>query len=104
MTAVAIGAAIFAESRDWASENATAKNTRGSKAVKDTIDIRYDYPTRTSDGRARIRIKAGTALQLGGLRIQADTEEGWTSGQIPIEGLTEIRDVPLIKNGENRIR
>jgi molecular chaperone DnaK len=104
MTAVAFGAAIFAESREWAGENATTKNSRGSKAVKGPIDIRYDYPARTSDGRARIRIKAGTPLQHGGLRIQADTEDGWTSGQIPLDGLTEIRDVPLIKNGENRIR
>jgi molecular chaperone DnaK len=105
MTAVALGAAIFAESREWAGENATTKNSRGSKAVKGPIDIRYDYPERTSDGRARIRITAGSALQHGGWRIQADTEDGWTSGQIPLDGLTEIvRDIPLIKNGENRIR
>ncbi len=104
MTAVAFGAAIFAESRDWAGENATTKNTRGAKAVKGAIDIRYDYPARTSDRLARIRIRAETALENGASRIQADTEEGWTSGQMPLEGLTEIRDIPLIKQGENRIR
>lgn len=103
MTAVAFGAAIFAESRDWTGVTATTKKTRGSKAIKGAIDIRYDYPERTSDARARIRIKTGTSLRPGSFRIQAETDDGWTSGQIPLHDLTEIRDVPLIKNGENRI-
>lgn len=101
MTAVAFGAAIFAESRDWSGEATTLKSLRGKKEVKGPIDARYDFTARTSDERARIRIKLGR--DYPGCRIQASTEDGWTSGQIPVEGLSEIKDIPLTKMGENRI-
>lgn len=101
MTAVAFGAAIFAESRDWSGEASTLKSLRGKKEVKGPIEAQYDFPARTSDERARIRIKLGG--HYPGCRIQASTEDGWTTGQIPVEGLSEIKDIPLTQSGENRI-
>jgi molecular chaperone DnaK len=56
MTAVAIGAAIYAESRDWTGETATSKKSRASLKVSGPLDIQYDYPARTADTRARIRV------------------------------------------------
>jgi molecular chaperone DnaK len=102
MTSVAFGAAIFAESREWTEQGATTKKTRKSIAAAGPIDIRYDYPARVSDKQFRMRIQLGSAKQAKGVRIEVQDEGGWTSGQLDLEGLTEIRDIPLNRAGENR--
>ena len=53
MTAVAFGAAIFAESREWSKETTKRKSSRASATVKGPIEIRYDFPARISENRAR---------------------------------------------------
>jgi molecular chaperone DnaK len=45
MTAVAFGAAIFAESRDWSGGAVTAKPTRATARVGGAIKIEYGYAT-----------------------------------------------------------
>src|SRR5258706_3732100 len=101
MTSVAFGAAIFAESREWANQGATTKKARKSKALTGTIDIRYDYPARIADKQFRIRIQSNNPKQTKGLRIEIQDESGWTSGQLELDGLTELRDILLRKSGEN---
>ncbi|WP_395015342.1 Hsp70 family protein [Dongia sp.] len=101
MTAVAIGAAIFAESREWTSKATTRKASRGTSTTRGEIEVRYDFPARTSDDRARIRVRpAGTP---SGYRLQIDTTDGWSSGVVDLASDTSI-EVPLTQRGENQCR
>jgi molecular chaperone DnaK len=104
MTAVAFGAAIFAESREWGAQGATAKSSRKSKATSGPIDIRYDYPARIADKQFRIRVQLGNPKQAKGVRLEVQDQAGWTSGQLDLENLSEVRDIPLNKPGENRFK
>jgi molecular chaperone DnaK len=104
MTAVAFGAAIFAESREWSAQGATSKRARKSKTTSGPIDIRYDYPARIADKQFRIRVQLGNPKQAKGARLEIQDQAGWTSGQLDLENLQEVRDVPLNKAGENRFK
>jgi molecular chaperone DnaK len=104
MTAVAMGAAIYSEGRDWNDTVVGAKSSRGSRKPKGPLDIRYDFPARTADDHVRIRVRSGSGIEKKGYRLVVDTEDGWTSGQIALEDSMEIKDVPLGKRGENVIR
>ena len=103
MTAVAIGAAIYAESREWSGGGTSRKATRGSSRASGDLQITYEYPTRTADDRARLRIKAAATEVAKKYVIQIDSALGWTSGRIP---LTEalVVEVPLSELGENAFR
>ena len=57
MTAVAFGAAIFAESRDWKTGRSQPKNSRSTARVHGPVNIEYGYPERTADSRIRIRVR-----------------------------------------------
>ena len=103
MTAVAIGAAIFAESREWSKGTTKRKPSRASATVKGPIEIRYDFPSRVSEDRGRIRVKPSTDGDVDGYRLQIDTPEGWTSGLIDIRGDLGV-EVPVANRGENRFR
>src|SRR5258706_5629833 len=69
MTAVAEGAAIFAESIDWSSHSRGRKSSRGTIKTGGTADIMLNYVARTPDTKAKIGIKlhrvadAGSAIQ-----------------------------------------
>ena len=102
MTAVATGAAIFSEGRDW-SDAVKAKSSRGVRKPKGPLDIRYDFPARTADDHFRIRVRSD-GLDQKGYRLVVNTEDGWTSGQIALRNNLEINDIPLGKTGENIIR
>lgn len=101
MTAVAIGAAIFAESREWGQGVTARKASRGSSTVKGKIEIRYDYPARTSEDRAKIRVRPAGDTQ--GWRLQVDTKDGWSSGVVPITPDVAI-EIPLPSRGDNPCR
>jgi molecular chaperone DnaK len=104
MTAVAIGAAIFAESRDWRSGAAAPKPARTSSRTDGPVEIEYSYPERTADGRIRIRVRPAADLVGKGYRIQLDSDAGWTSGQLDLDSTSSINDVPVGKRGDNRFR
>jgi molecular chaperone DnaK len=103
MTAVAVGASIFAESRTWDGAESLRKASRGSATVSGPIDIRYDYPARTSEDYAKIRVKPGPGSDGKGYRVQINMETGWTSGMVDVAGGT-VLEVPLGILGENRLR
>ncbi len=48
MTAVAMGAAIYAESREWAASSTKRKATRASTEVAPDLGLKFDYQARTS--------------------------------------------------------
>lgn len=103
MTAVATGAAIFAEGRDWETTTVGAKAARGSGKSGGSVNIRYEFPSRTADDRIRIRARADHDVARQGYRVVADTEDGWTSGQLLLEAQTDIKEVPLGRSGANKI-
>jgi molecular chaperone DnaK len=103
MTAVAFGAAIFAESREWSKGATKRKSSRGSATVKGPIEIRYDFPVRTSEDRAKIRAKPSTEADFRGYRLQIDTPEGWTSGLVDVRSDLSV-EVPVANRGDNRFR
>jgi molecular chaperone DnaK len=104
MTAVAMGAAIFAEGRDWGGAVVGAKASRGSSKSRGVVDVGYEFPSRTADDRIRIRVRVSDEISRQGYRIIADTGDGWTSGQVSLDVRTDIKDVPLNRRGENKIR
>jgi molecular chaperone DnaK len=101
MTAVAIGAAIFAESREWGEGATTRKPSRGSSTVKGKVEVRYDFPARTSEDRAKIRVRPVGDAQ--GYRLQIDTKDGWSSGIVAVAPDLAI-EVPLPNRGDNPCR
>jgi molecular chaperone DnaK len=103
MTAVALGAAIYAESREWDGKLTKRKASRASSTISDSIDLKFDHPARTSDEKAKIRIKLGEKNNRDGFEIQIDSTSGWTSGRKPVAGDSTI-EVPLSEMGENSFR
>ena len=104
MTAVAVGAAIFAESREWTSGTSAPKPARTTARAEGTVDVEYGYPERTADARIRIRVRPGADMAGKGCRIQVDSDMGWTSGQLELDATNAVNDVPVGKRGDNRFR
>ena len=103
MTAVGVGAAIYAESRDWSGASSQPKTLRGSTKTSGPIDIRFDYPKRTTEQKIRIQMRCNDLGKAKGLRIQIDTDSGWTSGQLPLATTTEVTGVLVARPGENLV-
>lgn len=83
MTAVARGAAIYAESREWAAPGTTGGAAAGSKRARVKLAagdlVSYDFEARTTKDRGRIRVVAsGEAL---GWRVQARDGSGRDYGE-----------------------
>jgi molecular chaperone DnaK len=104
MTAVAFGAAIFAESREWTGAGSEAKRSRTTARSSGSVNIEYGYPERTSDSHIRIRLRPAANVVGYGLRLQVDSDAGWTSGQISVDTTNSINDVPVGRKGENHFR
>jgi molecular chaperone DnaK len=102
MTAVARGAAIFAESRNWDSAGGSArKAARGSKKASGPVGVEYDFEARTTADEARIRVTVKTDHEK--LRISATNEDMWQSGEAEL-GKSLTLKVPLSRKGPNRIQ
>lgn len=102
MTAVATGAAIFAESRNWDGERSTRKAARGRETIEGPIAFSIDFASRVSDETTRFRIKP-TGQLVPGCEVEIVDEDGSSSGRRPIDGVVELRlNLPSV--GENRFR
>ncbi len=100
MTAVAEGAALFAESIEWGSENRSRKSNRGRLASSGQLDLSFNYTARTPDTRAKIVVQVGGQV-MPGAEFQVDSlDTGWTSGRLPLSNGAAV-DVSLSKSGEN---
>ncbi len=103
MTAVAEGAALFAESIEWSSQNRGRKSNRGKLSSSGKLDVSFNYIARTPNTRAKIVVQVG-GQDLEGAEFQIDSlDTGWTSGRMPLANGTAV-DVTLGKNGENAFK
>jgi len=103
MTAVAEGAALFAESIDWSSNNRSRKSSRSQLSSGEHLPISFNYISRTPDVRAKIAVQI-TGQVVQGFEVQIDSiDTGWTSGRLPLAHGTVI-DVALAKNGDNTFK
>lgn len=98
MTAVAEGAAIFAESIDWSTQSRGRKSARSSLAA---TGLELAYVARTPDASARIVVKSVVGE---GAEFQVDSlDTGWSSGRMALKSSAAL-DLPLSKRGDNSFR
>jgi len=103
MTAVSIGAAVFAESIDWASQSRGRKSSRGTIGVEGSLSLSFNYVARTPDSRARIVAKL-VEQAVSGAEFQIDSlDTGWSSGRISLKDGATV-ELPLAKPGENTFK
>ena len=103
MTAVVEGAALFAESIEWRSENRSRKSNRGRFASTGALDLIFNYTARTPGTRAKIVVQVGGEV-MPGTEFQVDSlDTGWTSGRLPLKDGAAV-DVSLSKSGENAFK
>jgi molecular chaperone DnaK len=102
MTAVAEGAAIFAESLDWASESKGRKSSRGSVGAEG-LGIFLNFVSRTPSGKAKLAVKLSGSVAPGS-ELQVDSlDTGWSSGKVALRDGATL-DLPLAKAGDNRFK
>lgn len=100
MTAVSEGAALFAESIDWNTQDNARKSSRGRITSKGDLKLSFAYTARTPEFQAKIvaqiqgTVDEGTEFQIDSL------DSGWTSGRIALVN-GAIQNLPLSKNGDN---
>jgi molecular chaperone DnaK len=102
MTAVAEGAAVFAEAVDWGSATRGRKTSRGTMSAGGRLNIRLNYIARTPDTKAKLAV----ALEgnQGGEELQIDSlDTGWSSGRVGLKSGLAL-EVPLGKPGENTFK
>lgn len=103
MTAVAEGAAVFAESIDWNSQSRGRKSVRGAINTGSSLDLSFNYIARTPDSRAKIIAKLGGDI-LAGVEFQIDSlDTGWSSGRIALKDGVAV-ELNLSKPGENTFK
>lgn len=103
MTAVAEGAAVFAESIDWASQSRGRKSARGAISAGGVLDLSFNYISRTPDSKAKVVAKLGS-LALAGVEFQIDSlDTGWSSGRIALKDGAGI-ELNLTKPGDNTFK
>ncbi len=99
MTAVAEGAAVFAESIDWASQSRGRKSSRGALSAGGTLDLSFNYIARTPEHKAKIVAKLSRAP--AGIEFQIDSlDTGWSSGRIALKDGASL-ELSLSKPGDN---
>lgn len=96
MTAVARGAAIFAESRDWTSDSGQRKSARGKVEAKGALNVDLAFVARTADELAVLRLTADTRHARYRFRITGPA--GYDSGLIDFDGRASIQ-LPLPEAG-----
>ena len=103
MTAVAEGAALFAESIDWGSKRHSRKSSRGKLALGGKLDVTFNYIARTPNTKAKIAVQIA-GQTISGAEFQIDSlDTGWTSGRVPLSNGVTV-DVTISKSGENKFR
>lgn len=99
MTAVAVGAAYYCESRQWSAENISSpKPKQASTAVPEEPSVSFQYIARTPDEKTIITVNVkGKLTQPRQLQLQS---KEWDSGLLPVvDGLTIA--APLKSMGEH---
>jgi len=103
MTAVAEGAAVFAESIDWGSQSRGRKSSRGALSTGGALDLSFSYIARTPDSKAKIVVKLGGSA-VAGVEFQIDSlDTGWSSGRMALKDAVGV-ELVLAKPGENTFK
>ncbi|HPF23705.1 MAG TPA: Hsp70 family protein [Hyphomonas sp.] len=103
MTAVAEGAAVFAESIDWGAQSRGRKSSRGALSAGGALDLSFNYIARTPDSKAKIVVKLGGSAAAG-VEFQVDSlDTGWSSGRIALKDGAAV-ELALAKPGENTFK
>lgn len=103
MTAVAEGAALFAESIDWSSQRRGRKSARGAVSTGGALDISFNFVARTPDAKAKVAIKVGGS-PMPGAEYQLDSlDTGWSSGRGALRDGATV-ELPLAKSGDNTFK
>lgn len=100
MTAVATGAAIFAESREWEGNGSTQKASKHRETVTGEISLSLDFKSRVSSESTKIRVKPADDSPSG-FELEVLDQEGSSSGRIPLNGPLNV-SVSVRKKGKNR--
>lgn len=102
MTAVAEGAAIFAENLDWTSASRGRKSSRGQIASA-SLSATFHFVARTPAETARISVDAASDAPPGA-EFQIDSlDTGWSSGRLPLQKGKSV-EVPLSRMGDNEFK
>lgn len=103
MTAVAEGAAVFAESIDWSSQSRGRKSSRGVISAGGALELSFNYIARTPESRAKVVAKlAGQAAT--GIEFQIDSlDTGWSSGRVVLKDGATL-ELNLTKPGDNTFK
>ncbi len=100
MTAVAEGAAVFAESIDWASQNHGRKSSRGAISTGGDLALSFNYIARTPGTKAKVVANLGGNV-LPAFAFQIDSlDNGWSSGRMALRDGVAL-ELSLAKPGEN---
>lgn len=100
MTAVAEGAAIFAESIDWSTRSRLRKSSRGQL---DGNGISFRYNARTPGKKAKI-VAQLLDKGINGAEFEVTSlDTGWNSGRLPLKHGAAV-EVDLYKKGDNKFR
>ncbi len=103
MTAVAEGAAVFAESIDWKSQSRGRKSSRGALSAGGALDLAFNFIARTPDSKAKIVVKVG-GTAAAGTEFQIDSlDSGWSSGRLALKDGAAV-ELSLAKLGENTFK
>ena len=100
MTAVAAGAAIYSESRDWSASASTAKKSRQSETQGQTAEISWEYESRTAADKALLTVRL---VRGGAAEVLVESLLGWSSGRRKLDGPVAF-ELPLKDTGNNRFR
>jgi molecular chaperone DnaK len=103
MTAVAEGAAVFAESLDWSTSSRSRKATRGAVTVSSALGLSFEFASRTPQAKTGIVARCD-GRHLHGECFQIDnSDNGWSSGRVKLSD-GEACDVHLPMMGANSFR
>ncbi len=103
MTAVAEGAAVFAESIDWSSQSRGRKTSRGALSAGGSLALTFNYISRTPDSKAKVVAKLDGSAAAG-VEFQIDSlDTGWSSGRMPLKDGV-IFELNLAKPGDNTFK
>lgn len=104
MTAVAEGAALFAESVDWSSKDRARKSSRGMLSAAGTLaSASFHFVARTPESKARLVVRLERPAPPGA-EFQVDSlDSGWSSGRVALENEAGVT-LPLVKPGENTFK
>lgn len=103
MTAVAEGAAVFAESIDWSTQSRGRKSARGSISAGGELDVSFNFVARTPDTKARIVAKVAGQVYADA-EFQIDSlDTGWSSGRVALKDGAAL-ELVLSKPGENSFK